>query len=76
MAAKISGRVKQDLETYNAFLGKSGDVACDEAVHLLVNWHIQTVVVPSQLEEEEKEILFDPMDETDYRLVDLIKPTE
>ena len=73
---KLSGRVEQDLNTYNDFLGNAGDDVSDDAVNLLVNWHIQTVVVPSQLEEEDKVILFDPLDETDERLSGLLQPTE
>ena len=74
--AKLSGRVKQDLEAYNDFLGRKGTAANEDAAFLLVNWHIQTVVVPSQEKEEDKVVLFDPLDENDDRLADLINPTE
>ena len=70
----LSGRVESDLNIYNEFAG-SGDFS-DDTVFLLVNWHIQTVVVPSQQEQADKIVLFDPLDETDERLADLIDPTE
>ena len=40
---------------------------------LLVSWHIQEVVIPSQVVEE---IPFDPMDETQVDLTVIPTPTE
>ena len=73
---QLKGRVKSDLQTYNAFLGKNADSFTDDGVYLLVNWHIQTVVLPSKEQEKDQVVLFDPLDETDERLQDLLKPAE
>ena len=59
----MSAGMKQDLEDYNGFLGKKAGNADEELTNLLVSWHVQTVVLPSQ--ETEPEDLFDPYDETD-----------
>ncbi len=74
--SQLKGRVKSDLQTYNAFLGKNADSFTDDGVYLLVNWHIQTVVLPSEEQEKDQVVLFDPLDETDERLQDLLKPAE
>ena len=74
--ARLSGRVEQDLETYHDFLGKSARAASEDATYLLVNWHIQSVVIPSRQDKEDEVVLFDPLDENDERLADLINPTE
>lgn len=58
--------VRRDLQTCNEFLyqGYQKDMAtCD----LLTSWHIQEVVLPSLMEEEN---LFDPMDKTQVDLRD------
>lgn len=70
----LSGRVESDLQTYNNFVGNTE--FSDDSVFLLVNWHIQTVVIPSQEEEADKVVLFDPLDETDERIADLLRPAE
>ena len=61
-----SNSLKRDLTICDAFYGdhvmKDGDV-CD----LLVSWHIQEIVLPSQIEEEEG---FDPLDKTQVDLSD------
>jgi len=59
----LISQMKQDLQSYNDFLGKKAAVADEELTNLLVSWHIQTVVLPSQTTEPED--LFDPYDETD-----------
>ena len=53
-----SAELKQDLAICDEFFGKKDredGLVCD----LLVSWHIQQVVIPSQQEEEQK---FDPFD--------------
>ena len=56
--AKENANVRKDLDACNAFLkqGEEGDAdTCD----LLTSWHIQEVVLPALIEEEEP---FDPLD--------------
>lgn len=74
--SRLNGRVESDLQAYNDFLGNAAGEYTDDGVNLLVNWHIQTVVIPSQEQEQDKVVLFDPLDEDDERLSDLINPTE
>ena len=57
-------QVTQDLESYRSFL-KEAPAEADTVCNLLVNWHIQYVVLPSQAEEPP---LFDPTDETQVDL--------
>ena len=73
---QLKGKVASDLQTYNSFLGSAANSYTDDCVYLLVNWHVQTVVLPSQNQEQDNVVLFDPLDETDERLSDLLKPTE
>ena len=62
-----SDSVKRDMASCDSFFGdrtqKDAD-ACD----LLVSWHIQEIVLPAQLKEEE---VFDPMDKTQVDLSDI-----
>lgn len=66
VSAGESESVKRDLAVCDSFYGdnvmKDAD-ACD----LLVSWHIQEVVLPSQIEEEK---LFNPLDKTQVDLSD------
>ena len=65
-----------DLEVYNDFLGARANNISEDTVKLLVSWHIQNVVIPSQQEESDKVVLFDPLDESDERLSDMLTPPE
>ena len=68
--SSVSVLVKEDLDRYNSFFSSSqaaeGDVLFTD---LLVSWHIQEVVIPQTPVEENG---FDPMDETDERLQDIV----
>ena len=70
-AARVSAgekqSVKQDLAVCDKFFGKNAQKDA-EACDLLVSWHIQEIVLPAQLEEEE---VFDPMDKTQVDLSDI-----
>lgn len=72
--SQIGNQVEKDLKTVNKFLGGDAKKVNKTAVNLLVNWHIETVILPLQQEaESEQQItLFDPMDETDPRLSGLL----
>ena len=72
----LSSIAQKDLDAYNDFLGSRGDDVSDDTVKLLVNWHIETVVLPSQAENNDQVVLFYPLDESDDRLSGLIHPTE
>ena len=66
VSAGETASVKRDLAICDAFYGNNGAKdakACD----LLVSWHIQEVVLPSQIEEEE---IFNPLDKTQVDLSD------
>ncbi len=70
----------RDLEVLADYFGTKGDTYQDEKadqIHdLLVSWHIQEYVLPTQIIEEE---LFDPMDESQVDLTTTtqdITPTE
>ena len=71
---QIGQQVERDLNTYNKFLEDSAKKVNKTAVDLLVNWHIETVILPIQEAEkaEQQVTLFDPMDETDPRLSGLL----
>ena len=61
-----NANVRKDLDTCNAFLkqGEEGDAdTCD----LLTSWHIQEVVLPALMEEEDP---FDPLDKDQVDLSD------
>ena len=70
-AARVSAgekeSVKRDLAVCDGFFGKNAQKDA-EACELLVSWHIQEIVLPAQLEEEEA---FDPMDKTQVDLSDI-----
>ena len=68
--SSVSTLLKEDIERYNSFFSASeateGDVLFTD---LLVSWHIQEVVIPMTPVEDNG---FDPMDETDERLKDIV----
>lgn len=61
--------VSDDLELWYDFVGRH--VSTDTAGQLLTNWHLQTIVVPK--EQEEETVNFNPTDETDPRLSGLVE---
>ena len=78
LAGKENSRVTQDLESYNAsFAAQDGLLIPEKAesdkeqptrssmTDLLVSWHIQQYILPTQVEEE---VMFDPKDETQVDL--------
>lgn len=79
-ASKLAGmensKVKADLEGYNASFAADDDMEIPEKTEedlplrssvtdLLVSWHVQEYILPTQVEEE---VLFDPKDETQVDL--------
>ena len=69
--------LKRDLETYRAFFGQYADTMENSAfTDLLVVWHIQQIVLPQQIVEEED--VFDPKDPNDVDLSGIVnaKPRE
>ena len=74
----IPSQVKADMDKYNDFLGENSKAVANETVSLLVDWHIQSVILPKQQEEqaENQILLFDPLDETDPRLAEIANPTD
>lgn len=68
--SSLSELLKEDLDRYNSFFSPEkaaeGDVLFTD---LLVSWHIQEVVIPLTPVEDSG---FDPMDETDDRLKDIV----
>lgn len=69
----LSSGMKKDLAAYEAFFPKGTDTVDDGTTTLLVSWHVGTVVVPRQ-EAETPVVLFDPMDESDERLWEVLNP--
>ena len=67
----VDSQVMEDIGTYNSFLGEKATEVDVELCNLLVSWHIQEV---AQYEDTEEETVFDPMDETDERLQDIVNP--
>ncbi len=66
VCAGESESVKRDLAVCDSFYGDNVMQDAD-ACDLLVSWHIQEVVLPSQIEEEE---IFNPLDKTQVDLSD------
>jgi len=62
-AGEVEG-LKHDLEVCDRFYGNR-EMKDAEACELLTSWHIQNVVLPSQIVEEE---LFDPLDKDQVNL--------
>ena len=71
--ANVDDRVLSDLSDYNAFFGEQANQSDDELCKLLVSWHIKLFPL---VDTDEKEDKFDPLDETDERLQDIINPTQ
>ena len=67
----VDPQVMEDMGSYNAFLGEKATEVDVELCNLLVSWHIQEV---AQYEDHQEENVFDPMDETDDRLQDIVNP--
>ena len=68
--ASLSTLLKEDLDRYNSFFSDSQAEEPDALfTDLLVSWHIQEVVIPMTPVEDTG---FDPMDETDDRLQDIV----
>lgn len=70
IAAKENDHLQQDLQSFTEFFGKKAEVdggSCD----LLVQWHVQQIVLPQQVVEEEEE-LFDPRDPNQVDLSGLV----
>lgn len=66
----VYGAMQQDLETVDKFLKPSQDPSVDtEACNMLVSWHIQYFVLPTQVVEESQ---FDPQDETQVDLTGIV----
>lgn len=71
--AEVDSKVMDDMEEYNDFLGNQANEVDDALCKMLVSWHIQEV---AQYENTEQEDVFDPMDEMDERLWDILYPSE
>ena len=87
--AEADGMVRADVEAWDDFVAPAQALAAEKAakdglkdttdreiVDLLIRWHYQDVVLPSITEPE---VYFDPMDETQVDLTDLVyvpAPTE
>lgn len=71
--ANVDDQVLSDLSDYNTFFGEQANQSDDELCKLLVSWHIKLFPLVDTDEEENK---FDPLDETDERLQDIINPTQ
>ena len=70
LEASISPMLKEDLDRYNSFFSSSQATEADPLfTDLLVSWHIQEVVIPLTPVDENT---FDPMDESDERLQDIV----
>ena len=80
--AEANDAVLADVETWNEFVAPAESLAAEtaekegvqdttnrEVAELLTRWHYQEVVVPSMAEPE---VYFDPMDETQVDLTDLL----
>ena len=68
--ASTSALLVEDLDRYNSFFSASQAAESDVLfTELLVSWHIQEVVIPMTPVEENG---FNPMDETDERLQDIV----
>ncbi len=70
--AKIGEQVLADMALCDGYLGEKTD---EQFCKLLVSWYMQTVAIFEESDQPEEDV-FDPMDETDERLQDIINPTE
>lgn len=69
----LNTNMKKDLATYEAFFPKGMNPVDDATTTLMVSWHVGTVVIPRQEAQTPVEV-FDPMDESDERLWDVLNP--
>ncbi len=68
--SSISSLLRDDLNRYNSFFSQEDAAKADPLfTDLLVSWHIQEVVIPQTPVDESG---FNPMDETDERLQDIV----
>ena len=71
LQAGETAMLKRDLETYRAFFGQYADSMENSGfTDLLVVWHIQEIILPQQIVEEEK--VFDPKDPNDVDLSGIV----
>ena len=70
--ASVDDRVLSDLSDYNLFFGEQANVTDVELCKLLVSWHTKLFPLQDSDEDVNK---FDPLDETDERLQDIVNPT-
>ena len=68
LAAGESGGLRRDVKAYREFFGSYTEADEENVCDLLVSWHIQTVVLPAQIEVEKP---FDPTDETQVDMTGL-----
>lgn len=67
-------RVTKDMNAYSGFLSPEENTVSGTLVDLIVSWHIQEVILPANQGQLTPDI-FDPMDETDDRLQDIVNGT-
>lgn len=76
--SEANANLKHDLKVYDSFCkGRTSDTSNSLVADLLVSWHIQQVVIPSQTDETES--VFDPYDESQVDLSGIVnakKPSE
>lgn len=77
--SEVNANLKHDLEVYDDFFrsGKAASSTDVAVADMLVSWHIQEVVIPSQTDETES--VFDPYDESQVDLSGIVnakKPAE
>ena len=76
--SEANANLKHDLKVYDGFCKERKSDTSDSLVaDLLVSWHIQQVVIPSQTDETES--VFDPYDESQVDLSGIVnakKPSE
>lgn len=70
---EVNKNLRHDLEVYDRFFkkDKSSTYADSLVADLLVSWHIQEVVIPSQTDDE-AESVFDPYDESQVDLSGIV----
>ena len=67
----LNDNLRHDLTVCGQFLkGNESSTSDSEVADLLVSWHIQEVVIPSEAEDEES--VFDPYDETQVDLSGIV----
>ena len=73
LCSQLDDDVMDDLAAYDSFFGEDGELPDDEFCKMLVSWHSQEFPLA---EDEEDENKFDPQDENDERLQDILYPTQ